>query len=302
LLLIVALVGAVGAALLLAGTALLSALALNASYARSLGDRGRADRRMHGDRWVARYLGFGLLLPFSVCVGLRLCGYESSFHIWDFTASETSSLAIAGAALFVLVLLSSLVDWYYIRPRIDGVVCTPPCRSSGSDTWKRPTRRWFLHRGLVVLAYMGFAIVVALIVMLMLVRVDPAAAGVIGGISGIAGLLLIFAGRYREELPVVAQFVLSPAYCLGDDLSYELRKPKRGFVLHVAVPVTKLVPLDDHGRPTGADFVELKNSVLGEAEPEPHRTVACAVACAKLNPQCLADAPRRDRRRHRLVL
>jgi hypothetical protein len=158
-----------------------------------------------------------------------------------------------------------------------------------------------LHRGLAVLAYMGFAITIALIIMLMLVRVDPAAAGVVGGISGIAGLLLIFAGRYREELPVVAQFVLSPAYCLGDDLTYELRKPKRGYVLHVAVPVTKLVPLGDNGKPTGADFVEQRNSALAEAEPTPHRTVACAEACAKLNPQCLTEAPRKDPRRRRLV-
>ena len=302
LLLIVASIGSVGAALGLTGTALLGALALNGSYAYSLGDRGRAPRRAHGDRWVARYLAFGLLLPFLFALGLLLVGYDPSVHVWKFTVDETSALAIAAAALFLLILLSSLVDWYYIRPRIDGVVCAPPCRSSGAETWKRPTRRWYLHRGLAVLAYMGFAVAVALVVMLMLVRVDPAAAGVVGGISGIVGLLLIFAGRYREEIPVVAQLVLSPVYCLGDDLAYELRKPKRGYVLHVAVPVTKLVPLDEHGRPTGTDFEERRNSVLVEAEPTPRKTVACAEGCAKLNPHCLADEPRQEEARRYLIV
>jgi hypothetical protein len=225
LLVVVGLIGSSTAALGLAGVALLSALFLNGAYAHSLGERGRAERRIHGDRWVARYLLFGILLPLVLALGLLLGGYDPSVHVWDFTANEASALVIAAATLFILVLTSSLVDWYYIRPRIDGVICVPPCRSSGAGNWKRPTRRWYLHRGLAVLAYMGFAIAVALIIMLMLVRVDPAAAGVVGGISGIAGLLLIFAGRYREELPVVAQFVLSPAYCLGDDLSYELRSP-----------------------------------------------------------------------------
>jgi hypothetical protein len=223
--------------------------------------------------------------------------------VWDFTVAETSALVIATGTLFVLIMLSSLVDWYYVRPRIDGIVCAPPCRSSGSDTWKRPTRWWFLHRGIATLAYIGFALVVALIVMLMLVRVHRTAAGVIGGVGGIAGLLLIFAGRYRSELPTVAQFVLSPAYCLGDDLAYTARRgPERGFVLHIAVPVTKLVPLDKRGHPTGVPFVERKNSDLAEADPQSRTTVACNAGCAKLNPHCAADVPRRDHRRRYLIL
>jgi hypothetical protein len=303
LLLLVTLFVGSATVLWLAGVALLPALALNAGYAWSLQDRGRPDRRMHGDRWVVRYVGFGLGVPLVVGLALLLVGYDPHAHVWDFTVNETSALVIAPAVLFVLVLLSSLVDWYYIRPRIDGVVCTPPCRSSGSDTWKGPTRWWFLHRGLATLAYFGFALVVALVVMLMLVRVHPAAAGVIGGVGGIAGLLLIFAGHYRAQLPAVAQYVLSPAYCLGDDLAFEAyRWEGRGFVLHVAVPVTKLVPLDDHGLPSGEPFIERKNSDLAEAELTSRPTVACATGCAKLNPQCVVGVARHDRRRRRLIV
>lgn len=303
LLLAVALIVAPAAVLWLSGVALVSTLALNAGYGRSLGDRGRPDRRIHGDRWVARYVAFGLCGPLVIALALLLAGHNASVHVWDFTVNETSALVIALGALFVSVLLSSLADWYYVRPRIDGVVCAPPCRSSGSETWKLPTRWWYLHRGLATLAYMALALVVALVVMLMLVRAHPDAAGVIGGVGGIAGLLLIFAGSYRSQLPTVAQFVLSPAFCLGDDLAYEAHRWNgRGFVLHVAVPVAKLVPLDEKGLPTGAPFVERKNSDLAEADLTSMPTVACADGCAKLNPECVANAPKRDERRRLLVL
>jgi hypothetical protein len=287
----------------LAGPALAWALIFNVGYAYSLQDRGRPDRRIEGDRWVARYVAFGLLLPFLAAVALWLFGYNRDVWIGDFTVTETASFFVGAAALFVLVICSSIIDWYYIRPRIDGVVCTPPCRSSGSDTWKGTTRWWYLHRGLATIAYMAFALVVALVVMLMLVREHPAAAGVIGGVGGLAGLLLIFAGNYRSQLPSVAQFVLSPAYCLGDDLSYEAGKwSGRGFVLHVAVPVTKLVPLNDYGHPTTAPFVERKNSDLNEADLTSQPTIACKSTCMRLNPQCAAGVPRHDRRRRHLIL
>jgi hypothetical protein len=303
LLLMVALIATPVAAYCLAGVALVLTGALNGGYAYSLGRKGRPQRRRHGDRWVARYVAFGFGGPLVIGVALDLAGYDQSVHVWDFTVAETSTMVIAGGTLFVLIMLSSLIDWYYIRPRIDGVVCAPPCRSSGSDTWKGPTRWWFLHRGIATLAYIGFALVIALVIMLMLVRVHKTAAGVIGGVGGIAGLLLIFAGRYRSELPTVAQFVLSPAYCLGDDLAFHARRgPERGYVLHVAVPVTKLVPLDDEGHPTDVPFVERKNTDLAEADPVALRTVACDGRCAKLNPQCAADLPRQDHKRRYLIL
>lgn len=289
--------------LILAGAGVTWMLAFNAGYAHDLKDRGRPARRIHGDLWVGRYVALGVLGPFLIAVALRSLAYDPEVRVWDFTADETSSLLVGAAALFTVILASSIVDWYYIRPRIDGVVGTPSCRSSGSDRWKGPTRWWYLHRGIATLAYIAYALLVALVVMLMLVREHPAAAGVIGGVGGIASLLLIFAGKYRAQLPTVAQFVLSPAYCLGDDLSYEAgRWAGRGFVLHVAVPVTKLVPLDQFGHPTGVPFVERKNSDLGEADLTSRRTIACDKSCVRLNPECVVGEARRDQRQRRFVL
>jgi hypothetical protein len=43
----------------------------------------------------------------------------------------------AGAltVMFTTLFASSLVDWYYVRPKSDGITRAPPCRSSGDDVW-----------------------------------------------------------------------------------------------------------------------------------------------------------------------
>ena len=298
-----------GLAIWLAAIGVLLGGVLNAGYARVLGTRGRSSRRILGDRLVAAYMGISLVAPLVAAVLADSAGVRPVTEFWGFRHEEVEAILTAAGALFLVVLLSSLVDWYYIRPRIDGVVCEPPCRATKEQKapWKRVTRRWYIHRGLATFAYILFAIAIACIVMVMLVREDPAAAGVIGGVSGIAGLLLIFAGPYRSELPAVAKWALSPAFVLGDDLEFEgIRKAKRGYVLHVAVPVVKLVPLDESGRPIDAPFIEPKNSQLEDAELLPKPTTACDQRCAGLNPECLrrhVKANRRiDRRRRLLIL
>jgi hypothetical protein len=297
------------AAVCLAGLGTAVAVALNAGYAHALGSLGRTPRRMLGDRLVAGYVAAGLLLPLLAALGAALAGVSPTVAFWGFRHTEIEALLTALGALFAVILVSSLIDWYYIRPRLDGVVCRPPCRADKNQKapWKRVTRRWYIHRGLATLTYILFALTVAVIVMVMLVREDPAVAGVIGGVSGIAGLLLIFAGHYRSELPTVAKWALSPAFVLGDDLTFEgLRKAKRGYVLHVAVPVVKLVPLDSHGRPTDAPFIEPANSQLAEAELQAIPTRACDHGCAAMNPECLRNprwgGKRLDHKRRLLVV
>jgi hypothetical protein len=299
----VALFGDPATAVWIAGAAFVVAVALNLDYAHALGAQGRSRRRIIGDRSVARFTVAGLGLPLLLAIVANLADHHPHTALWGFSASEVEALLIAAAMLFAIILVSSLIDWYYVRPRLDGVVGAPPCRSSDWGARKRLTRRWYLHRGIATLSFFGFGFVVALVVMLMLVREHPAAAGVVGGVGGIASLFLIFASTYRSQIPVVAKWALSPAFVLGDDLSYEAHKwAGRGYVLHVAVPVVKLVPLDENGRRTEVPFVERKNTDLAEADLEPRRSVACAGGCVKLNPECLVTESRVDRRVRRLVL
>jgi hypothetical protein len=298
-----------GLAIWVSAIALTLAIALNAGYAHALGNLGRSLRRIQGDHLVATYVGVALAAPLIAAVLAQVAGVRPVIAFWGFRHLEIEALLTACGALFAVVLVSSLIDWYYIRPRIDGVVCEPPCLASKDHKgiWKRVTRRWYIHRGLATFAYILFAIAVAVIVLLMLIREDHTAAELIGGISGIAGLLLIFAGSYRSELPTAAKWALSPGFYLGDDLTYEgAQRTKRGYVLHVAIPVVKLVPLNKRGHPSGASFLEMRNHVLAEGELSTRPTTACKEACVGLNPECLRrDSPaneRRDFRRQLLIL
>jgi len=280
--------------------ALTLAIALNAGYAHALGKLGRSPRRIQGDHLVATYIGVGLAAPLIAAVLAQVAGVRPGIEFWGFRHLELEALLSACGALFAVVLVSSLIDWYYIRPRIDGVVCEPPCLATKDHKgiWKRVTRRWYIHRGLATFAYILFAIAVAVIVLLMLIREDHTAAELIGGISGIAGLLLIFAGSYRSELPTAAKWALSPGFYLGDDLTYEgAQRTKRGYVLHVAIPVVKLVPLNKRGHPLGASFLEMRNHVLAEGELTTKPTIACKPVCVGLNPECLRrDSAANERR------
>lgn len=57
-----------------------------------------------------------------------------------------------------IVLLSSLVDWYVILPRLSGLLGIRPCRDPDTDfprrpqTWREVTRWWYVHRIIAALA------------------------------------------------------------------------------------------------------------------------------------------------------
>jgi hypothetical protein len=57
-----------------------------------------------------------------------------------------------------IILLSSLVDWYVILPRISGLLGIRPCREPDTDfprrpqTWREVTRWWYIHRIIAALA------------------------------------------------------------------------------------------------------------------------------------------------------
>jgi hypothetical protein len=86
---------------------------------------------------------------------------------------EQPDLGIAPASAVLLgataavILLSSLVDWYVILPRISGLLGIRPCREPDTDfrrrpqTWREVTRWWYVHRiiaALVLRFGLSFAI------------------------------------------------------------------------------------------------------------------------------------------------
>jgi hypothetical protein len=137
-------------------------VALNICYAVQLGDRGRIDGRREGDRTVAvsGLIVFGsttVVATIMLLLGVEGYGLLSRAHIPD---------VFVAIILFawVTVPASSHWDWYFVRPRRDGLLRLPPCQDPDEDNRRRLTRVWLWHRSVSVA---GFALgAVALLVLI----------------------------------------------------------------------------------------------------------------------------------------
>jgi hypothetical protein len=284
------------------------ALTLNHLYARKLGARGRTPRRIKGDQAIARQLLLSYGIPMGVGVALLLTGGGIDPNWEPFRASEVQGLVGVIATMLVIWIASSHVDWYYIRPRIDGVVVDPPCRTSRDTRWKGVTRNWYVHRAFASAMTMLTVVGIASIVTVVLNREWPSGLAAIGGFAAILSVGLWLMQDEIKSAGPTSRAIRTPRYWLGDDLSYDTDMwRRRGFVLHVAIPQTKLVPLDREtgSRVPDADFVEEPTTRLAAAYCHSVRFAGCVAAgnkCGEINPECLYGQQREDAGRHRVFV
>lgn len=127
-------------------TGLLTAvwLVMNATYARSLDGRRRSPERSRRDRSVRRQVV--VVLATGLVAGV-VGPHLQDLWLWHDRKLWTIAFGALGALAWTIY-ASSLIDWYYVRPRIDGIVgAGPPCRTSGEPGWGNVTRLWYFHRG-----------------------------------------------------------------------------------------------------------------------------------------------------------
>jgi hypothetical protein len=104
------------------------------------GNRARLDLIVAGDLRAAIAVG----LAASV-VALAL-----GDHRPDLGVAPISAVILGVTA--AVILLSSLIDWYVILPRVGGLLGIRPCRrphgrfSRRPKTWREVTRWWYIHR------------------------------------------------------------------------------------------------------------------------------------------------------------
>jgi len=125
-------------------------LVMNATYAAALGGRRRSagedggPDRQRQDRRVRRQV----VMAVSIGLATGVAGPRLQ-HLWLW--HDRTLLTVCFGALGALgwtIYASSLIDWYYVRPRIDGIVRKPPCLSSGDEAWGDVMRLWYLHRAI----------------------------------------------------------------------------------------------------------------------------------------------------------
>lgn len=125
---------------------------------------GRTIDRFAGDRAV------GLAFPASTCgvalvvALLHVLGVRDSSH-WGWRAWHVVDSAPAVVVvLLAAVAASSTIDWYFVRPRRDGIVTLPVCFPATRESRRRRMRltKWLLwHRSLTTLAWgIGMAFVI----------------------------------------------------------------------------------------------------------------------------------------------
>jgi hypothetical protein len=60
-----------------------------------------------------------------------------------------------GLIAIVAIFISSLIDWYWILPRVSGILRPAPCEATGGQLWARVTGVWLFHRAVATLIVTG---------------------------------------------------------------------------------------------------------------------------------------------------
>jgi hypothetical protein len=140
---------------LTAGIVALSIFAIGAGldvvyFRRRIADR-LAPWRTSLDTIVCRQL----LVIGTLGVAIIVVGETTGYHPFDDAAASVKAI-IVGAVIGVgTVYVSSLIDWYWIVPRISGTTGPAPCEHSGSERWAGLTNVWFFHRAVATSVVIG---------------------------------------------------------------------------------------------------------------------------------------------------
>jgi hypothetical protein len=123
-------------------------------------------------------------------------------------------LAVTGS----IVLLSSLVDWYIILPRVSGLLGIRPCRHPDTDfprspkTWRETSRWWYIHR-IVAALVLRFGISYAVVIAVAHQTSIPGGASIVGGAA---------AGSFASYLAAIPKTVWEaghPSLIIGRTVS-----------------------------------------------------------------------------------
>lgn len=257
-----------------------TSLSLNHLYARSLGHLGRPLSRMSLDRLVGTEIAGAFVPPFLLALAVAI-DMVPTMQI------DTAFAVIVGIVTLAVEVcfLSSLVDWYYVLPRRDGLVCAPPCRTPANERWQGVTWFWFLHRFVAATAVMAGAYAAALCLGFWLVARYPDAVGAAGGIPVILFAISYFRREYLRDMGKVWSALFSPAASLGEQLSiWRNGRTVTGFVLNVSIDRVDLLDPDNR-------LAHVRISDVVEDSSRSTKYCLCAEGCVRGNADLTERAP-----------
>lgn len=207
--------------------------------------------------------------------------------------STVVAITLAATAAASVIYLSSLVDWFYVVPRMRGARGKMPCTHSLDSCWGSITRVWLLHRltAMLVLVVANAAIVGLAANRWLLGKDNKVIAG------GIAAAATVLAGYYLTRAASVIAFVQHPPLQVGDKIQlaaeFTETDPDRSYyVVDVALEGVRLLALDAYDRVLyPAQAAKTHDRVLDIADVarllRSRRAFgACDVKCKHANPHC----------------
>lgn len=259
---------------------------LNRSYAQALGDLPRRTTRVDGDIEVVRQVALIFAL-WALAKAISVLGIQIA------DSQQVATALILAVAFFEAMYLSSTVDWYYVRPRRDGVVMEPPCRTSMQPVWDVVTRRWYRHRCVTTfVCYIAASAGVGFIALAIMGRGGSPTGLEVGAAflasATFAGAIMArFYGSLSEVGAVFTSCSISPPdHAIGQRL---LRNDESGgvFIRDVAIECVACVPLAVDQAPSGDGLLRSRVSeVQGNHELRRTKFDGCRFGCSKVNADC----------------
>lgn len=212
--------------------------------------RKRLDQLVGRQTLVTGVTGLAsLLLVISFDVG--------PYHPTRILAVVLAAVVIGSLALF----LSSLVDWWWILPRISGITRPAPCQCSSGETWVGVSCIWLFHRGLATVIVSGALTAIPAYMAYTSTGHTATAYGVGAAIFG--GTL---AGFYSGALIALTQS-LSPKTRLGDLVMVDTQA---AYVVDLEVSGVSYKLLDENDRYTAGRFVRKKSGSYNLSDIKHH--------------------------------
>jgi hypothetical protein len=259
------------------------------------------------DSTVVRTLLIAGAVPTVISVGMSVIDH-AVFGAISYAASVTA-VAIALAGLSATIYLSNLIDWYYVLPKLSGLVCPPPCRSSSNQKWRTVARRWYANRWATTVACLiwgGVAIAGAFYYLLFgSLKVGAGAAAVqwAGSIAtSFTGLLTItlLVGS-RIDLYLYLAPIFNPSFGIGDLVEDQTESPARAslfnlrarpsrplyYVVDVSLQGAKVKRVTGNKAYGGEVFGPNKGTIMKYASAtNPQRFEGCSEECSGVNWYC----------------
>jgi len=200
--------------------------------------------RLALDRLVDRVGLAAIVIPTALITALVVLGREQSTSVPAIVAGVSATLVTGG------LYWSSLVDWYWILPRVSGLFGVRPCRRSDGDpfpitSWAAVTTWWYGHRtASPVAVFLGAGGLTAAAVgaLTRAANADPTLSTVLAVLTGLVPMV---AGVVMKRVPAGFSESIRPTFSVGQAYKAATDATPR-WVLDVSLEGVGTVNVNEH--------------------------------------------------------